>query len=131
MLCDALQYLERSGRFFFSKQIDLQLKVIAPLGGAIDRILTYENAGGEEDGLKRQERGKQRKRIIVDGPWMRSAHGIECNPQAHSCALENNEVDCTDEPANGMKYPMMRRKRLLVFLFKLKNGFNIAPRRGR
>ena len=45
--------------------------------------------------------------------------------------LENNEVNWTDEPANGMKYPTMRRKRFLVFLFKLKNGFNIAPRRGR
>ena len=62
---------------------------------------------------------------------LRSAHGIESNPQAHSYALENNEVDCTHEPANGMKYPMMRRKCLFVFLFKLKNGFDIAPRRGR
>jgi hypothetical protein len=46
MIGDTLQHVERSGCFLLRQEIDLQLEMIPPRGGTVDRVLPNENAGG-------------------------------------------------------------------------------------
>lgn len=82
----------------------MQFKV-APFQRLIDHTLADQHTRSEEDGFKRDNPSKQRKRLFIEG-LVRQIE-IEDDPTYYERALKSDELDRPDEPPYPMEEAMV------------------------
>ena len=125
-----LQQREGSVELPLGKQINLQLKMIAPLEGIVRDILADEDAGSEEDRFQREDAGQQWKGVFVKLPVGARPH-IDPYPCNDTKTLHGEEKRRADETPHGIERPMMKKKFLFILFFDAQNYIRCCGRQHR